>query len=122
MKTKPFLDTIGDSFNFIKGHWWETFGISIVIGILVSILGYIFSIPAVIYQLIQGMSLLGSDDPSQMMSMFSDPVYLVLNIIAKLGQFLFASITLIATVLIYFDINEQKNAAGTIDQINSLGR
>ena len=121
-ENKSVLDAIGDSFNFIKGHWWETFGISIVIGILVSILGYIFSIPAVIYQLIQGMSLLGSDDPSQMMSMFSDPVYLVLNIIAKLGQFLFASITLIATVLIYFDINEQKNAAGTIDQINSLGR
>mgnify|MGYP005634918937 CR=1 FL=1 len=79
-ENKSVLDAIGDSFNFIKGHWWETFGISIVIGILVSILGYIFSIPAVIYQLIQGMSLLGSDDPSQMMSMLSDPIYLVLNI------------------------------------------
>ena len=121
-ENKSVLDAIGDSFNFIKGHWWETFGISIVIGILVSILGYIFSIPAVIYQLIQGMSLLGSDDPSQMMSMLSDPIYLVLNIIANVGKSFFAIITLIATVLIYFDINEQKNAAGTIDQINSLGR
>jgi len=57
-----------------------------------------------------------------MMSMLSDPIYLVLNIIVNVGKSFFAIITLIATVLIYFDINEQKNAAGTIDQINSLGR
>jgi hypothetical protein len=121
-ENKTVSGAIGDSFNFIKGHWWETFGILIVIGILVSILSYIFSIPAVIYQLIQGMSLLGSEDPSQMMSMFSDPIYLVLNIIANAAQFLFSSITLIATVLVYFDINEQKNASGTLDKIDGLGR
>ena len=121
-ENKTVSNAIGDSFNFIKGHWWETFGISIVIGILVSILSYIFSIPVVIYQLIQGMSLLGTDDPTQMMGMFSDPVYLVLNVIANAGQFLFSSITLIATVLVYFDINEQKNASGTLNQIEGLGR
>jgi hypothetical protein len=121
-ENKTVSNAIGDSFNFIKGHWWETFGISIVIGILVSILSYIFSIPVVIYQLIQGMSLLGTDDPTQMMGMFSDPVYLVLNVIANAGQFLFSSITLIATVLVYFDINEQKNASGTLNQIDGLGR
>ncbi|MDA9316689.1 hypothetical protein N9Q58_02100 [Polaribacter sp.] len=121
-ENKTVSNAIGDSFNFIKGHWWETFGISIVIGILVSILNYIFSIPVVIYQLIQGMSLLGTDDPTQMMGMFSDPVYLVLNVIANAGQFLFSSITLIATVLVYFDINEQKNASGTLNQIDGLGR
>ena len=121
-ENKTVSDAIGDSFNFIKGHWWETFGISIVIGILVSILSYIFSIPLVVYQLIQGMSLLGTDDPTQMMGMFSDPVYLVLNVIANAAQFLFSSITLIATVLVYFDINEQKNASGTLDQIADLGK
>jgi|TARA_B110000208_G_scaffold68623_1_gene88684 hypothetical protein len=121
-ENKTVSNAIGDSFNFIKGHWWETFGISIVIGILVSILSYIFSIPVVIYQLIQGMSLLGTDDPTQMMGMFSDPVYLVLNVIANAGQFLFSSITLIATVLVYFDINEQKNASGTLNEIDGLGR
>jgi len=107
-ENKTVLDTIVDSFNFIIGHWWDTFGISIAIGLLVLVLGYVVEIPAVVYQVIQGFSLFGSNDPSQMMSLFSDPVYLVLNILAKLGQILFASITLIATVFIYFDINEQK--------------
>ena len=119
---KTVMDAIGDSFKFINGHWWETFGCIFVVGILVTVLGYIFSIPALIYQLIQGMSLLGTQDPTQMTGLFSDPIYLFLNILSSAGQFVFSSVTLIATVFIYFDINEQKNASGTFDEIDSLGR
>ncbi len=115
-------NSYGNSFSFINGHWWETFGCLIVVGILVTIIGYIFSIPAVIYQLIQGMSLIGSDDPTEIISMFSDPIYSFLNVVVAVGQFFLHAVTLISTVLIYFDINEQKNASGTYDQIDGLGR
>jgi len=113
--------TIGKCFSFIKGHFWETFGVVIVVAILVSILGYIFQIPAAIYQLIQMGIGFGNEDPTQMLNMFNDPIYLFLNVIAIIGQFAFYSITLITNVLIYFDINEQKNSTGTNEKIDSLG-
>lgn len=113
--------TIGKCFSFIKGHFWETFGVLIVVGILVSILGYIFSIPGVIYQFIQTGIGIQNTDPTQIFSLFKDPIYLILNLIALIGQLAFYAITLVANVLIYFDINEQKNATGTIEKIESLG-
>jgi len=113
--------TISKCFSFIKDHFLETFGVMIVVAILVAILGYVFQIPAAIYQLIQTGIGIGSQDPTEVFNLFSDPIYLFLNFIALVGQFAFYSITLVTNVFIYFDINEQKNSTGTFEQIDELG-
>ena len=119
---KPAMDAFGDSFSFIKGHWWETFGVMIVVGLLIMVLGYIFSVPALIYQLIKGFTVFSTDDPATVVSLISDPIYLFLNVISYVGRFLFYAVTLVSSVFIYFDINEQKNASGTYEKIDSLGQ
>ncbi|MFK5879378.1 MAG: hypothetical protein QM478_07765 [Flavobacteriaceae bacterium] len=118
---KSVGDAISHSFTLIKDHWWETFGVMIVVGILVSILGMVFSVPSLIYQMGSVMTNIGQDDPTAMLGLFSDPIYLGLTALSYIGQFLLSSITLITTVFIYFDLNEQKNLTGTIEQIDSLG-
>ncbi len=118
---KSVGDTISHSFTLIKDHWWETFGVVIVVGILVSILGMIFSVPSMMYQMISMMSKIGQDDPTAMMGLFSDPIYLGLTAFSYIGQFLLSSITLISYVFIYYDLNEQKNLTGTIEQIDNIG-
>lgn len=118
---KGVFDAFGDSFNFINGHWWETFGCILVVGILVTVLGYVFSIPALIYALFSGFITLGSTDPTEVFSLFSDPIYILLEVISYVGRFLFFAVTLVSSVFIYFDINEQKNATGTFEKIENLG-
>ncbi|APG64741.1 hypothetical protein LPB136_04920 [Tenacibaculum todarodis] len=120
-KGKEVMDAISYSFTFIKNHWWETFGVLIVVGLLIGVLGSIFSIPSIIYMLIKSMSGIGENDPMAIMSIFSDPIYLFLTVVSYVGRFLFYAVTLVSTVLIYFDINEQKYASGTIEQIDRLG-
>ena len=113
--------TIGKCFSFVKGHFWETFGVVIVVGILVGVLGYVFQIPALIYQIIKTAVGITDNDPTKIVSLFKDPIYIVLTIIAIIGRFAFYSISIVTNVLIYFDINEQKNATGTIEKIENLG-
>ncbi|CAM1358729.1 conserved membrane hypothetical protein [Tenacibaculum sediminilitoris] len=113
---------IGRCFNFISGHFWETFGVIIVVGLLVGVLGSVFQIPAVIYQFAKMGISMGNDDPTMMMNIYSDPIYLLLYVLSLVGNFLFYSITLITNVFLYFDINEQKNQTGTIEKIDSLGQ
>ena len=113
---------VGRSFNFISGYFWETFGVIFVVAILVGILGYVFQIPAFIYQVISMAISSGSDDPTQVFGFFSDPIYLFLNFISIAGQLMFYSITLITNVFLYFNINEKKNLTGTIEKIDSLGQ
>lgn len=112
---------IGKCFEFIKGHFWETLGVVLVVSILISILGYVFQIPAFIYQMVKMMSGMQNEDPTAVLGIFSDPIYLGLYAISIFGQLLFYSITLITNVFLYFDINEQKNATGTFEKIDNLG-
>ncbi len=119
---KSVGDTISHSFTLIKGQWWTTFGVFLVVGLLVTILGSIFSIPALIYQLIKMGTMLGENDPAEVFNLFKDPVYIALNVLSYVGKYILSSITLIASVFIYYDLNEQKNLTGTIEKIDSLGQ
>ncbi|WP_428742735.1 hypothetical protein [Tenacibaculum sp.] len=112
---------VGKCFNFISGYFWETFGVIFVVAILVGVLGYVFQIPAFIYQVIK-MSIFIGDDPMIAINVYKDPIYLFLNIVSIAGQLMFYSITLITNVFLYFDINEKKNLTGTIERIDSIGQ
>ena len=118
---KSAMDAIGDTFTFIKGHWWDSFGILIVVSLIVSVLNYITQVPAMIYQLIQIGTSAFAGDPTEMMNLFKDPIYLVLLTFSYFIQFLFYTITLLVTIFIFFDINEQKNNSGAIDKIDAIG-
>ena len=118
---KSVGDTISHCFKLINGNWWNTFGVVLVIGLLVSVLGFAFSIPAAIYQLIKMGVSITNEDPTAVLEILEDPIYLALNLISYLGKFLFYSITLVSSAFIYFDLNEQKNYTGTFERIDSLG-
>ena len=114
-------DSISYSFDFIKGHWWETFGIILVIQLIIGVLGALTDVPATIYQLVKMGIDVGKEDPTAVFEIFSDPIYLILLAISYFFRFLMYIVSVVATVFIYYDINEQKNASGSMDMIDSLG-
>ncbi len=118
---KDVSDSFSHCFTLISGNWWNTYGVIIVVGLLILVLGQVFSVPVYIYQMIETGTFLGSDDPTQTISLFKDPIYLILNVASTVFQFVLYSITLISSAFIYFDLNEQKNQTGTLEQIDSLG-
>ncbi|PCH49563.1 MAG: hypothetical protein COC22_06385 [Flavobacteriaceae bacterium] len=120
-ENKSVGDTISHCFTLIKSEWWNTFGVVFVIGILVAMLGFVFSIPSLIYQLISMGVSFSNEDPTAILGILDDPIYLMLNLIAYFGKFLFYSVTLVSSAFIYFDLNEQKNFTGTFEKIESLG-
>ncbi len=121
-ENKNIGDTISHCFTLIKGEWWNTFGVVLLVGLLVGMLGYVFSIPALIYQIIKMGTMIGENDPTDTFNLLRDPVYVALNVLSYVGRFVLSSITLIASVFIYYDLNEQKNLTGTIEKIDSLGQ
>lgn len=114
-------DTISYSFKFVNGHWWETFGVVLVVGIITTVIGYIFSVPAVIYFFVKMGTVISTNDPAGMAESFKDPIYLALNGISYIGQFILYAVTLITNVFLYFDIAEQKYGTGTNEKIDNLG-
>lgn len=114
------FDAINDSFKLIKDHWWETFGILIVIYIITGLLNFIAELPVSIYQGFDLADALREQDVTEVLEVFKDPVYLLLVAIAYLIKFILYIITTIVTVFIYFDIREQKNPTSD-DVIDEIG-
>lgn len=119
---KEVSDAYQYSFTLVKDNWWTTFATLFVIGIIVGIASYAFNLPAAIYGWVKMGVFSGNIDSENMMTNFIDPVYIILNLIGALAQFLLNLITLIAGAFIYFNLNEKKNFTGTYERIESLGQ
>ncbi len=114
-------DAFGYSFDLVKDHWWITFATIFVVGIIVTIATYAFGLPAIIYQYAK-MGIFSGAMDAENFGNFVDPVYIILNLISTLAQFIFNIISLVAIALIYFNLNEIKNNEGTFERIKKLGR
>jgi len=114
-------DSFGYSFDLVKDYWWMTFATIFVVGLIVTFASYAFSIPAVIYQYFKMGIFSGELDSETMGVNFVDPIYIVLNLVSTLAQFLLNIISLVAVTFIYFNLNEIKNNEGTMERIQKLG-
>ncbi|PIB27075.1 hypothetical protein BFP77_13645 [Maribacter sp. 4U21] len=115
-------DAYSYSFTLVKDEWWMTFATFFVIGIIVAIASYAFALPTAIYQWMKMGIFSGEMDAENMLDIFKDPIYILLNIVGTIGQFLLNLISVIAGVFIYFNLNEKKNFTGTYEQIENLGK
>jgi hypothetical protein len=114
-------DAYSYSFNLVKDEWWMTFATIFVIGIIIGIATYVFAIPTAIYQWIKMGVFSGEIDAEGVMDIFKDPIYILLNVIGTVAQFLLNLIGIIAGAFIYFNLNEKKNFTGTYERIANLG-
>ncbi len=114
------MDSFNYSFSLIKDEFWVTLATIIIIGIIVMVASYAFGLPAGIYSIIKMGIFSGEVDPGNMLS-FSDPIYIILNIVSYAARFLLNLITVVAYVFIYFNLNERKNFTGTFEQIQRIG-
>ena len=119
---KDVTDSYQYSFTLVKDNWWITFATLIVIGIIVSIASYAFSVPTAIYTWIKMGVFSGAVDAESVSSIGFDPVYIILNVLSAAVQFLLNMITVVASVFIYFNLNEKKNFTGTYEIIDNLGK
>lgn len=118
---KDAMDSYQYSFTLIKENWWITFATLFVIYIIVAVASYAFSLPTIIYSWIK-MGVFSGEMDAENFNVFNDPIYLILNILSTLVQFLMNLIFLVATSLIFFNLNEKKNFTGTFERIENLGK
>lgn len=118
---KSVTDAFQYGFTLIKDNWWVTFAALLVLGIIIAIIGYVFQIPAVIYLWIKMGVFSGEMDAESMGGVF-DPIYIFLNLLAYMVQFILQTVSLVAAAFIFFDLNEKKNFTGTMERIQNLGK
>ncbi|MET4106446.1 hypothetical protein [Hymenobacter sp. UYP22] len=100
------------SMNLISGKWWSTFGLTIVVSIIIGMMGAIFQVP-------QYLAIFGKALHWDFLS--SDLLMIVSGIVAAAGHQLLYSILMVAIAFQYFNLVERKEGYGLRMQVMSLG-
>ncbi|HET8855093.1 MAG TPA: hypothetical protein VFM60_04120, partial [Salinimicrobium sp.] len=88
--------------------------------ILMYVISMIFQIPMFIYIFVKALTVSQEGsiaDPGALI----DWIYIALNVLSSIFQYLLSVIVVIATAFIYFDLNEKKHQTGTYETISRLG-
>lgn len=114
-------DSISFSFKLIKNNWWMSFLTLLVMGIIYTMVSYVFKVPETIYGLAKGIlfseTIFGDGD---ILSIYDTP-YLILSIIGVIGQFFAYVLVIFVAVFIYFNLDEKHNQTGSFEAIDNLG-
>jgi hypothetical protein len=103
------------SFRLIKDNWWPTFGVLIVIAIVIYVASLVVVIPSTI---------LNAGNLFIRITKGAAPVTLPVAILSTLLQevsHVFHIITIVAICLCYFNLSESKEGTSLIERINKFG-
>lgn len=99
-------------FQLIRDKWWSTFGLIVVMGIIVSLIGLLFAVPATVIAFLTGAKMLPDVSVA----------WLILgNIINLVGRTLLNVVLYTAVGFQYTNLVERQEGRGLISAIDSIG-
>lgn len=119
---KGFFESIVRSFYLIRSKWWSTFGLVLILSLLVSVISYIFSIPATILQMLTIFHSVGDESVQQEPGGAMGTAIFVLNSLSYISQLLLYFLLNIGLAFQFFNLVELKEAKGLMGQLENLGQ
>ena len=114
MEDEGVLATLRRSFYLVKGKWWSTLGLYVIVSFITSIINYVFLIPVYGLMVARLMLKLPGFD-SELLSVAATSIY-------ALGWIFTASLPLIAMLFQYFNLVERKEGVGLRLLVGTLGQ
>ena len=114
MENASFNYAFNYSFKLIKDNWWGTFGVLLVMGIVLSVASSILVLPSVL--LTMG-SLFFHITKGTTVSLAA----LIITSLLKEISHIFQVLSVVTTCLCYFNLSESKEGTGLMERINQFG-
>lgn len=118
-KNRSVGEAFSESFGLIRGNWWRSFGLIVLLYLIVIIGSMIMFVPTLVYQFVVELSTSSLGDVQS--SAMQDPVFIVLNLLSVGVRYLFTLILMIGSCLLYFDLDERERGTGALNEIRGLG-
>ena len=116
-----FFDAVARSFKLVKDKWWSTFGLVMILYMVMFVASMLFILP---WQVISGVSMFHSlstntfEEPSASWQLLTTVMLSLQYII----QMMLACLPNIGVAFQYFNLVEMKEAKGLMTQIQTLGQ
>lgn len=117
IEDKNLGDTFSRCFQLVRNNWWITFGIIILAYIIISIVSWLFSVPALIVGGIQGFLIgTGEQDAIQTDSL----AFILTSVISGLGQYILYPVLYIIIAFQYYSLREQKDRDTLMGKVSAI--
>jgi hypothetical protein len=121
-ENKNFLDAVGRSFKLVNnGKWWSTFGLIMVLYLIMMTVSYVFIIPyyAVLFtNTLHSVSTATEVEPSSSWKIWT----IVFFTLYYMAQMIMYALPNVGIAFQYFNLVELKEAKGLMNQIENLGQ
>lgn len=111
-----FGATFDRCFKVVKDNWWITFALILVVGIIVSILGGVFSLPAMLIVLVEGVTAATGNGPTEMNSL----AVIVTTVVGTIGQYLLYIISYVSIGIQFFNLKEKKDQTALFKKVSEI--
>lgn len=119
---KNFLDAVGRSMRLVNsGKWWSTFGLIMVLYLIMMTVSYVFIIPYYVVLFTESLHSVSTGtavEPSSSWKMWT----IVFFTLYYMAQMLLSSLPNVGIAFQYFNLVELKEAKGLMSQIENLGK
>lgn len=109
-----FGQAISRCFELVRGNWWFTFGVSMVMGIIAGFVGYVFQIPLLI---LTGVSGFVAADSVALLTI----AIVIATMVGVIGRLMVNSLQTLAVAIQYYNLAERYDGLGLITRIESIG-
>jgi len=117
---KGFFQSIIRSYNLVRGKWWSTFGLILVLSVIVSTISYIFIIPWYVMTVVSALHNTGVSDfqgPSSSWQIWT----IIFFTLYYLVQMILYALPNVGIAFQYFNLVELKEARGLMSKIETIG-
>ncbi len=113
---KGLSGTLSRCFQLVKNNWWKTLGILLVAYLIISTLGFLFSVPAMIIGAVKGFLTASGKGAGDI----NTTGVVLATVVGELGQYLIYPIFFVVTGIQYFNLKEQKEMSGLHRKVASI--
>jgi len=116
------IEALSMAFKYVKSRWWYSFGILLVMGIIVGLISAIFQAPLSIYIIVKTVLVGQSGSVADTSSLQGDILGASISVFAIAGGYLVKILTILSTAILYFSIKEYHTQEGILDRIDQIGK
>lgn len=117
---KGFFEAANRSLNLVRGKWWSTFGLSIILSMIGGVISYIFIIPYYVFLAVTTMHNVSGGTAVVSESMKTASYFFFT--IYYMSQMLLQTLPQVGLVFQYFNLVELKEAKGLMSDIENFGK
>lgn len=107
------MEALQRSARLVDGKWWSTLGLTLVMGLITGVLGYVFQFPLLLIALLKGLQVLKGEQTL---------LFIVATMFTTVGTTLLRGLVTLALGFQYYNLVEMKEGPGLMADLERLGQ